>query len=200
MSEKKQSAREDQRVRVTKQLLRTAFLALLAKKPVQSISIKELCEEAGVNRSTFYLHYKDVYDLQEQLEGELLLELEGLIASSPLLQGTAAATPEATSAFVASIFSVLERNMEMCTILLGPRGDKKFLADIVGMGRENSVGEYMKKYPGLTQEQADIFYSFIAWGFIGLLQYGLADNKIPLRTLAASAEKIIVEGSRFFEQ
>lgn len=198
MADKKQSPREDQRVRVTKQLLRAAFLTLLAQKPVQGISVKELCEEAGVNRSTFYLHYKDVYDLQEQLEGELLLELEHLITQSPLMTG--AATPEATSSFVASIFAVLERNMEMCAILLGPRGDKKFLADIVAMGRESSVGEYMKKYPGLTQEQAEIFYSFIAWGFIGLLQYGLADRNIPLRTLAGSAEKIIVEGSRFFEQ
>ena len=58
---------KDHRVRVTRMLLRKAFLELLSRKPIQSISVRELCEEAGINRSTFYAHYKDVYDLREQM-------------------------------------------------------------------------------------------------------------------------------------
>ena len=34
-----------------------AFLALLEKKEFAYITVKEICEKAGVNRSTFYLHY-----------------------------------------------------------------------------------------------------------------------------------------------
>lgn len=191
------AVREDQRVRLTKQMLQTAFLALLAEKPVQAISVKELCDAAGVNRSTFYLHYKDIYDLLEQMQGQMLAEIEHLLNENPVI--AAATTPEATRLFIASIFSFFENNREMCAILLGPRGDKKFLADIIDMGREKSVREYLDLYPGLSREQAEIFYSFIAWGFVGLLQYGLADNDLPIQTLAASAEKIISEGTRFFE-
>lgn len=40
-----------------------AFLRLLAKKDFAYITVKELCEEAGVNRSTFYLHYETMADL-----------------------------------------------------------------------------------------------------------------------------------------
>ena len=40
-----------------------AFLTLLAKKDFEYITIKEICEVAGVNRSTFYLHYETVGDL-----------------------------------------------------------------------------------------------------------------------------------------
>ncbi|MGN0470825.1 MAG: TetR/AcrR family transcriptional regulator [Acutalibacteraceae bacterium] len=40
-----------------------AFLELLAKKDFAYITVKEICEKAGVNRSTFYLHYETVSDL-----------------------------------------------------------------------------------------------------------------------------------------
>lgn len=40
-----------------------AFLELLEKKDFTYITVKEICEKAGVNRSTFYLHYETVSDL-----------------------------------------------------------------------------------------------------------------------------------------
>ena len=40
-----------------------AFLALLEKKDFAYITVKEICEVAGVNRSTFYLHYETMVDL-----------------------------------------------------------------------------------------------------------------------------------------
>lgn len=40
-----------------------AFLQLLEKKDFEYISIKEICKKAGVNRSTFYLHYDNTSDL-----------------------------------------------------------------------------------------------------------------------------------------
>lgn len=43
-----------------------AFLALLEKKDFEYITVKEICEKAGVNRSTFYLHYETVGDLLEE--------------------------------------------------------------------------------------------------------------------------------------
>lgn len=43
-----------------------ALLTLLEKKPFEYITIRELCQEAGVNRSTFYLHYENTHDLLEE--------------------------------------------------------------------------------------------------------------------------------------
>ena len=40
-----------------------AFLCILEKKDLAYITVKEICEKAGVNRSTFYLHYETVADL-----------------------------------------------------------------------------------------------------------------------------------------
>ena len=65
----------DYRVRVTKMLIRKEFTELLKTKPVQSITVREICERTGINRSTFYNHYTDVYDLLEQIERDMLAEL-----------------------------------------------------------------------------------------------------------------------------
>ena len=80
----------DYRVRVTQKLIREAFTGLLKQKPIQSISIKELCELAGINRGTFYAHYRDIYDLREKIEDEMYRDV--LDALKPLLDEGAGAT------------------------------------------------------------------------------------------------------------
>ena len=46
-----------------------ALLALLEEKDLEYITVKEICHQAGVNRSTFYLHYETIADLvSETLE------------------------------------------------------------------------------------------------------------------------------------
>ena len=44
-------------------LMNEALLLLLEKKDYEFITVKEICEKAGVNRSTFYLHYESIEDL-----------------------------------------------------------------------------------------------------------------------------------------
>ena len=44
-------------------LMDEALLYLLEKKEFEYITVKEICEKAGVNRSTFYLHYETINDL-----------------------------------------------------------------------------------------------------------------------------------------
>ena len=53
----------DIRIEKTKTAIHNTFLELRSKKPLEKITIKELCEKAQINKSTFYSHYKDIYDL-----------------------------------------------------------------------------------------------------------------------------------------
>ena len=53
-----------------------ALISLLEKKDLEFITAKEICETAGVNRSTFYLHYTDIYNMLDSIEKELFEELE----------------------------------------------------------------------------------------------------------------------------
>lgn len=62
----------DLRVKKTKSAIINSFLELRSKKPLERITVKELSDLAQINKATFYLHYKDIYDLSETLENELL--------------------------------------------------------------------------------------------------------------------------------
>lgn len=62
----------DLREKKTKRNIRNAFIELRAKKPLERISIKELAELAEISKATFYLHYKDIYDLSENLQKEVI--------------------------------------------------------------------------------------------------------------------------------
>lgn len=62
----------DLREKKTKRSLHNAFLAIRAKKPLEKITIKELCEQAEISKATFYLHYRDIYDLSEKMQLEVI--------------------------------------------------------------------------------------------------------------------------------
>ena len=49
-----------------------ALISLLKKKPFEYITVSEICETAGVNRSTFYLHYETIADLLNETTRYLL--------------------------------------------------------------------------------------------------------------------------------
>ena len=65
----------DLRVEKTKKAIINAFVSLRAKKPLEKITIKELCEMAVINKSTFYSHYGDIYELSDALETEVVLSV-----------------------------------------------------------------------------------------------------------------------------
>ena len=62
----------DHRIEKTKRSIYNAFIGIRSKKPLEKITVKELCEMAQINKSTFYAHYNDVYDLSDTIEGEII--------------------------------------------------------------------------------------------------------------------------------
>ena len=58
----------DNRVRYTKKVLQETLMKILQKKHIDKVTVKELCEEASVNRGTFYLHYSTPNDVLMEIE------------------------------------------------------------------------------------------------------------------------------------
>ncbi|WP_425524836.1 TetR/AcrR family transcriptional regulator [Bacillus atrophaeus] len=61
----------DRRSIKTKSAIKHAFLKLLHEKEINKITVSDLSKKADISRGTFYLHYKDVFDLYEQIEDEI---------------------------------------------------------------------------------------------------------------------------------
>lgn len=70
--EKNMNIKDNQRKRITKMLLKGAMIDLMQTKPVEKITIKEICEKAQINRSTFYLHYSEPNELLKSIEDDII--------------------------------------------------------------------------------------------------------------------------------
>lgn len=75
----------DIRIAKTQNSIVNAFLELRSKKAIEKITIKELCEKAMINKSTFYSHFSDIYALSEYLEVQITNEILNEIKHPELL-------------------------------------------------------------------------------------------------------------------
>ena len=70
---------EDRRVRKTRKAIYDVFCELTKEKKLNEITIKELCALADINKSTFYLHYRDIYDLANSIQTTLVEDVCAII-------------------------------------------------------------------------------------------------------------------------
>ena len=66
--------KENQRIAISKRLLKDGVMRILKKKHISDISVSELCEEAQINRTTFYRHYQTAHDVLMEIELDFMNE------------------------------------------------------------------------------------------------------------------------------
>lgn len=70
---------EDRRARRTRRLLKESLLELMEQKHFSEISVRDVTDNADMNRTTFYLHYTDTTQLLQSMEEDLLAEAQVLV-------------------------------------------------------------------------------------------------------------------------
>ena len=100
----------DLRIEKTDRAIESAFMELRARYPLEKIKIKDLCTLAKVNKSTFYAHYEDIYDLSNRLENKLI---RNILTSVPNVELTAAQTEKLTR----DLFRAFVQNQKAVNIL-----------------------------------------------------------------------------------
>lgn len=107
----------DKRVRHTRRALRQALMELMQRKSVNEISVKEICDLAGINRNTFYAHYGTPRDILTEIENEYYAEMNR-IQESAIHSGDVAA-------LILGIMNMLRQNREISILLYGSNGDNR---------------------------------------------------------------------------
>ena len=180
----------DRRIRKTKSLQRSGLTDLMKQKPVNKITVKELADYVDINRGTFYLHHKDIFDLLSSIESELMQELKDVFDKynfekqqiEPLL-------------FLTDIFHFLDHNAEIVTVLLSSNGDILFIDQMKEFVKEKCLNNWMHTYSVSDPIRYEYFYAFIINGIIGLFQAWLERNrKESPEEIAHMAKRIICQG------
>ena len=183
--------KEDRRVRRTKKLLTQALTQLLQEKQINEITVKELTDLADMNRGTFYLYYKDMFDMLEKIEDGMFEALDEIVSLHE--HGDVS---QQTKPILLDLFHFIKENQEMCRVLLSPHGDMNFLH------RLNEVlrGKCLKAWPDIREEKGeadfDYHYSFVVFGCAGIIRAWVNRNcPESAEKMAEMAYGMILRGS-----
>ena len=151
--------KEDRRVRRTKKMLSQGLIELMQHKQVKDITVRELAERVDVNRGTFYLYYRDIFDLLERLEEDLFEQLNEVILAHRGEPVLAHIRPMLTD-----VFHIVAENKEICRVLLSDNGDIKFLQRLSDVIQEKLRTEWLNGYVD-NETEFEYRYAFGALGF-----------------------------------
>lgn len=164
------SEKDDRRVKYTKMVLKESFINLLENKALSQITIKEICENADINRATFYAHYSDQHDLLKKISNELLENINSHL--SEFNKGNSDVSIIATTE---KIFEYLKENARLCKLLLSEQGDFSFQKKIMGLVYDKIIGE-LTYNNNILKEDAEYIYSFTITGCVGMVQKWFDDD------------------------
>lgn len=117
----------DRRQARTKQLLRQALLSLIEEKSIEGITVTDIATRADLNRGTFYLHYRDVADMLDQLKEEAFEQVRSNIQQLDPRELMAYADRNEPYPKVALIFEEFQRQSEFFKVMFGPHGDLSYI-------------------------------------------------------------------------
>ena len=159
----------------TKADLEEAFWRLYEISPVEKVSVSAVCERAGYNRATFYLHFKDIYDLLESIESRIANGMTTCVEAC--MQRLAADTSKlALMAALKDVIAYYEHNRRYIVVLLGPKGDPAFtvrLKDALKpLWRRYVVADAVGDH---TEQELDLMLEYTLAGTLFMISRWLAD-------------------------
>lgn len=197
---------DGRRVRMTKMLLKSSLIEIMKTKSIHTISIKEICEGADVNRSTFYRHYDTQYDLYDDIIEDIAADLAD-IYNSPTV-------PERTSIiFLTKVLQYIEDNRETFLVILSDNGKislgeafNRFTNRFIELENASEASLYVTQFiaAGLTstlwtwlnkenrrspREVASLLYSIIMNGMGRAIKYSAGIKETMAKSEAEKQEK-----------
>ena len=157
----------DRRVKYTIEMLKGALVEAMQKEHISKISVKSLCELADINRSTFYAHFRDQYDLLHHIEQEVLdnitrqLERQDFDGKGPI-----------SFQVLNLILKYVRQNASLFKALLSDNCEPDIQREIMKLPDIISV----QIYEGLDERAKDYLSVFGITGCVSILQKWLQDG------------------------
>lgn len=182
----------DARVQKTKKRLYDALIGLMQDKPLEHITVKELCERSGLNRGTFYLHYRDVFDLMQEIEQGLEQGFSQVLERAPI--ETLYAGGQKPIPVLNEVCRYFEENAAVCRLFLC-RGEHTALVERVkGVVQKRALAQWRSLYG--DDARYEYAFAFVSSGCIGMLRLWLEqDTPCCAQEMAQMMEAFIAKGA-----
>ena len=179
----------DHRIIKTKRAIYRAMTQLIAEKDITEISVKEISELADINRKTFYNYYSSIYQLEEELENEIVAYFADLIKSIDFYQ--ALANP---AIVFDKLHETILQHAEFADVLFSSKSNyslvNKVLNKLIEMTSDAAVENFSS-----NPVKTEYITRFIFAGEISAYQaWYNSDRKVPLREISQTIEALCTKG------
>ncbi len=181
-------AKSDARVRYTKRVLKESLLKLLKKKPINKITVKEVCELSELNRATFYTHYSDCYALLEDIERELI----DAFGESLKYVGSFNVT-----ALIEAIYIMVQQHEDACRVLVFNGASPSVLSRMIDLAHDSSVGYWRRNLNRASETELEMLYTHLSNGLLNIVVGGY--DKYPREDIVRFVNQIVNATLSFYK-
>jgi len=174
--------KQNRKTKYTRTVLKNSLIELMKKKPISQITIKELCENADVNRTTFYAHFADQYQLLKGIEDETFSWIKDIIAGF-----SGKLNKDDVIRNIEKIFEYLIENKNHIQTLMSEQGNIDFQKRLLALLYEQ-CGIWLTNDMNMDIIKGELYFVFIVNGSVGLIQHWL---KTGLKETAHEMSEII---------
>lgn len=164
---------EDLRIRRTRKVLQEALIELTVEKGFAAVTVSDITERAMVNRSTFYRHYLDKYDLMDQYTNEVT---QSVWEADMEAERTGQRRDEMPS----GLFSMLKHVQQFADfyrVMLGQKGDPVFTERI----RLNAASRFRHLMSNLKFDPngppAEMRINYVSCAGVGAIMWWLENDQ-----------------------
>ena len=176
---------ENQRIRLSKKMLRDSFITLLQKKDIKDISIQEICQEAQINRTTFYKYYGSQYDLLDDIEIGIFNDLEACLSNG------GAWVSDSISEGLSETLTYFEKEREKCLILINTAAEKEFAEKLFQLPIIQTLLNQTIP-PEYTEDQVQYVQAFIMHGGYAMIRKWInSENRESIKEMSMLIQNVM---------
>lgn len=201
----------DRRIVRTKQMLRDALIDLIEERGLEGLTVRDLTQRAGLNRGTFYLHYRDIPDLLKQSKEEVLKGLTESVTKAAERMGACKESPAspteqesrmpsaAPNPTALGAFEYFARHARFFSVMMGSNGDPCFFLEWKKAMMEDMKRKSLIYQPDDTNLSIprDYLVAYIVSAHLGVIQHWLESGmELSPQEMAALMTRLNVLGPK----
>ena len=164
--------KQESKYQYTASLMDEALLLLLEQKDYDQITVKEVCRKAGVNRSTFYLHYESINDLLDETVAMINVRFKASLSSVPADDPSKVILT--SEKYLRPYLGFIKENMQAYRII--HQKDHLFHSQKTFEGFYQSIFSPALTHFGVSEEEKKYVFAFYTQGTVAIIGKWLEDN------------------------
>src|SRR5512139_755400 len=174
----KKAEKVDPRVVRTRQMLRDALVSLIEEKGFEAITVQDIADRAGLNRATFYLHYRDKQELLVKSLRDAIDELVADIGASTDEQRQLISDESPRP--IKAVFEHVAQHAHFYRVMMSAAGVPAFSAGVRGYMAEVTLHwlSALQPHPRQSRVPLEIVANSLSWSLLGVLIWWL-EHDLP---------------------